>query len=118
MTALMNILIDEHAKGRKTVLIIRGGTKSQCRCVGAGAVTDQPVDESTQTAPDHHAGTAGTQEQLSRPELRQLAQRIAARYHIGPLSKEEVAAYVNTVLLWPGHTVNCPLIRLSANCFA
>jgi general secretion pathway protein A len=31
---------------------------------------------------------------LDRPELRQLAQRIVARYHLGPLSRPEVAAYV------------------------
>jgi general secretion pathway protein A len=32
---------------------------------------------------------------LARPELRQLAQRIVARYHLGPLSKGEVSRYVN-----------------------
>ena len=31
---------------------------------------------------------------LERPELRQLSQRIVARYHLGPLTKPEVAAYV------------------------
>jgi general secretion pathway protein A len=31
---------------------------------------------------------------LERPELRQLSQRIVARYHLGPLNKAEVAAYV------------------------
>lgn len=31
---------------------------------------------------------------LERPELRQVSQRIVARYHLGPLSKTEVAAYV------------------------
>ena len=32
---------------------------------------------------------------LARPELRQLSQRITARYHLGPLSKHEISAYVN-----------------------
>jgi general secretion pathway protein A len=31
---------------------------------------------------------------LERPELRQLRQRIVARYHLGPLTRPEVAAYV------------------------
>ena len=31
---------------------------------------------------------------LERPELRQLAQRVVARYHLGPLTRPEVAAYV------------------------
>ena len=34
-------------------------------------------------------------EKLSQPQLRQLSQRITARYHLGPLPKREVAAYVN-----------------------
>jgi len=33
-------------------------------------------------------------EMLRRPELRQLAQRIVARYHLGTLTKQEVAAYL------------------------
>jgi general secretion pathway protein A len=32
---------------------------------------------------------------LAKPELRQSSQRITARYHLGPLAKEEIAAYVN-----------------------
>jgi general secretion pathway protein A len=31
---------------------------------------------------------------LARPELRQLAQRIVARYHLGPLTRQELDAYV------------------------
>ena len=31
---------------------------------------------------------------LARPELRQLAQRITARYHLNPLSSEESVGYV------------------------
>jgi general secretion pathway protein A len=41
---------------------------------------------------------------LARPELRQLAQRIVARYHLGPLTKAEVAAYVRHRLEVAGTT--------------
>jgi general secretion pathway protein A len=41
---------------------------------------------------------------LARPELRQLAQRIVARYHLGPLSRAEVAAYVRHRLEIAGTT--------------
>jgi general secretion pathway protein A len=41
---------------------------------------------------------------LARPELRQLSQRIVARYHLGPLSKAEVAAYVRHRLEIAGAT--------------
>jgi len=40
-------------------------------------------------------GQPELRETLSKPELRQLSQRITARYHLGPLAREEVAAYVN-----------------------
>jgi general secretion pathway protein A len=39
---------------------------------------------------------------LARPELKQLAQRIVARYHLGPLSKSEVSRYVNHRLVVAG----------------
>lgn len=39
---------------------------------------------------------------LAQPELRQLSQRILARYHLGPLSKGEVSQYVNHRLLVAG----------------
>jgi general secretion pathway protein A len=32
---------------------------------------------------------------LDRPGLQQLAQRITARYHLGPLSRDEISSYVN-----------------------
>jgi general secretion pathway protein A len=41
---------------------------------------------------------------LARPELRQLAQRIVARYHLGPLSKPEVGVYVRHRLEVAGTT--------------
>jgi general secretion pathway protein A len=40
-------------------------------------------------------GQPELREILAKPELRQLSQRITARYHLGPLAREEVAAYVN-----------------------
>jgi general secretion pathway protein A len=59
-------------------------------------------------------GQPELKEKLSQPELRQLAQRITARYHLGPLSKKEVAAYVSHRLavagvqrqLFPSSTIN------------
>ncbi len=39
-------------------------------------------------------GQPELRDMLSQPELRQLSQRIIARYHLGPLSREDVKAYV------------------------
>ncbi|MCR9261467.1 MAG: AAA family ATPase [Pseudomonadaceae bacterium] len=43
---------------------------------------------------------------LNRTELRQLAQRITARYHLTPLSKEDVQTYVNHRLTTAGGNPN------------
>ena len=40
-------------------------------------------------------GQPELRDKLARPELRQLAQRIVARCHLGPLSKADVVNYVN-----------------------
>jgi general secretion pathway protein A len=39
---------------------------------------------------------------LSQPQLRQLSQRITARYHLGPLTRDEIPAYVNHRLSMAG----------------
>lgn len=65
-------------------------------------------------------GQPELRELLRQPELRQLAQRITARYHLGPLRREEIAAYVSHRLAVAGlrHSVFTPaaisrLYRLS-----
>ncbi len=45
---------------------------------------------------------------LARPELRQLAQRVIARYHLGPLSEAEAAQYVRHRLAVAGLTQALP----------
>lgn len=40
-------------------------------------------------------GQPELRDKLLRPELRQMQQRITARYHLGPLSKTDTCAYVN-----------------------
>ncbi len=58
-------------------------------------------------------GQPELREMLGRAELRQLGQRITARYHLGPLSRKETAAYILhrlgiagcTAELFPGSVV-------------
>lgn len=40
-------------------------------------------------------GQPELREILAQPQLRQLSQRVTARYHLGPLSPDETSAYVN-----------------------
>jgi general secretion pathway protein A len=48
---------------------------------------------------------------LARPELEQLAQRVIARYHLGPLGEAETAAYVAHRLAVSGVTAATPFPR-------
>src|SRR3990172_5377265 len=87
-------LLDAHARGRHTVLII-----DEAQNLSAEVLEQMRLLTNLET--NQHKllqiillGQPELAAMLERPELRQLAQRIIARYHLGPLDKQEVAAYV------------------------
>lgn len=113
-------LLDAHAKGRKAILII-----DEAQNLSADVLEQLRLLTNLET--NQHKllqvillGQPELKDMLSRPELRQLAQRITARYHLGPLSKKDVTAYVTHRLavaglrtqLFPASTIG-KLFRLS-----
>jgi len=97
-------LLNAHARGRKTVLIIEEAQNL------APDVLEQ-IRLLTNLETNHRkllqivlVGQPELKAMLSRPDMLQLSQRITARYHIGPLSKGEVGAYVNHRLAVAGAT--------------
>ena len=87
-------LLDAHARGRHTVLII-----DEAQNLSADVLEQMRLLTNLETSRRKLLqiillGQPELTAMLERPELRQLAQRIVARYHLGPLSKAEVAAYV------------------------
>ena len=87
-------LLDAHAKGRHTVLII-----DEAQNLAADVLEQMRLLTNLETNQRKLLqiillGQPELAEMLERPELRQLGQRIVARYHLGPLTKAEVAAYV------------------------
>ena len=95
-------LLDAHARGRHTVLII-----DEAQNLSADVLEQLRLLTNLET--NQHKllqiillGQPELAAMLERPELRQLAQRIIARYHLGPLGKQEVAAYVQHRLLIAG----------------
>jgi len=113
-------LLDAHTKGRKTVLIIEEaqnlGTDvlEQIRLLTNLETTQQKLLQIIML------GQPELRDKLSRPELRQLSQRITARYHLGSLSRQEISEYVSHRLsiagvhrkLFPDSVINI-LYRLS-----
>ncbi|MDX1592673.1 MAG: AAA family ATPase [Gammaproteobacteria bacterium] len=88
-------LLEAHAAGRRTVLII-----DEAQLLGVDALESVRLLTNLETPSEKLlrlilVGQPELRGQLARPELRQLAQRITARYHLEPLDRREVEAYID-----------------------
>lgn len=88
-------LLNAHARGRKTVLIIEEAQNLSAEVLEQVRLLTNLETHERKLLQIILLGQPELREMLMRPELRQLSQRITARYHLNPLSKKEVAAYVN-----------------------
>ena len=92
--ALHHYLLDNHARGRKTVLMIDEAQHldfdvlEQIRLLTNLETNDEKLLQIILI------GQPELTEKLSRPELRQLNQRITARYNLQPLNLQETTAYI------------------------
>ncbi len=103
VTCINDYLLDLHERGRKAVLIIEEAQNL------SPDVLEQ-VRLLTNLETNHHKlltmimlGQPELRDMLSQPQLRQLSQRITARYHLGSLPKNQIAAYVSYRLEAAGH---------------
>ena len=87
-------LLDAHAKGRHAVLIIDEAQNLSPDVLEQMRLLTNLETNERKLLQIILIGQPELAAMLERPELRQLAQRIVARYHLGPLSRQEVAAYV------------------------
>jgi general secretion pathway protein A len=87
-------LLDAHARGRRTVLIIEEAQNLSPDVLEQVRLLTNLETDKRKLLQIIMLGQPELADMLSRPELRQLAQRITARYHLGPLSKKDVSAYV------------------------
>ncbi|MGE5237785.1 MAG: AAA family ATPase [Chloroflexota bacterium] len=88
-------LLDAHAKGRKTVLIIEEAQNLTVDVLEQIRLLTNLETSERKLLQVVMVGQPELRVLLDRPELRQLAQRITARYHLDPLSRAELAAYVS-----------------------
>ena len=92
--ALHRYLLDNHERGRKTVLMIDEAQHldfdvlEQIRLLTNLETNDEKLLQIILI------GQPELTEKLSRPELRQLNQRITARYNLQPLNLQETTAYI------------------------
>ncbi|TCK17184.1 type II secretion system protein A [Thiogranum longum] len=95
LTDLLNAhLLEMHAQGRRTVLII-----DEAQNLDADALEQVRLLTNLETTREKLLqivliGQPELRSLLAREELRQLSQRITARYHLEPIQRNETAAYI------------------------
>lgn len=100
--ALNACLLDQHAKGRRVVVVI-----DEAQNLSPEALEQVRLLTNLETAKDKLLqmvllGQPELRRLLQRTDLRQLAQRITARYHLEPLNREETFAYVRHRMMVAG----------------
>ncbi len=102
--ALQHFLIEQDALGRSCLLVI-----DEAQHLSAEALEQLRLFTNLETNEKKLLqiiliGQPELQEKLNTRELRQLAQRITARYHLLPLNKQETYAYLNHRVIAVGGT--------------
>ncbi|MEO1243157.1 MAG: AAA family ATPase [Pseudomonadota bacterium] len=95
---LQSFFIGEYAKGKRVVLII-----DEAQNLSADMLEELRLLSNINAGKDQLlqlilVGQPQLKDLLNRPELLQLAQRVGADFHLTPLSKKEVHAYIETRL--------------------
>lgn len=92
--AINGFLLDVHAQGRRTVVIIDEAQNLDAEVLEQIRLLTNLETNTYKLLQIIMLGQPELKEMLERPELRQLSQRITARYHLAPLSQPEVGDYI------------------------
>ncbi|ROS05766.1 general secretion pathway protein A [Sinobacterium caligoides] len=91
---LHHYLLDNHAKGRNTVLMIDEAQLLPFETLEQIRLLTNLETDNKKLLQIILIGQPELQQLLARPELRQLAQRITARFHIDVMPQQEVQHYI------------------------
>ncbi len=97
--ALNRHLLDAHANGRRTVLVIDEAQNLSLEALEQVRLLTNLETTKIKLLQIILVGQPELKELLNRPELRQLNQRITARYHLLPLTLEETRTYIRHRLI-------------------
>lgn len=92
--ALYKFLLENHARGRNTVLLIDEAQNLDTKVLELIRLLTNLETNTKKLLQIIFIGQPELKTLLAKPELRQLAQRITARFHIEPLSEAETSAYI------------------------
>ena len=93
--AINRFLLEAHSQGRKTVLIIDEAQNLSPTVLEQIRLLTNLETNKQKLLQVLMIGQPELKEMLERADLRQLAQRITARYHLEPLSRNEIKAYIS-----------------------
>jgi general secretion pathway protein A len=107
--AINRYLLDSHAQGNNNVLVI-----DEAQNLAPDVLEQLRLLTNLETSERKLLqiiliGQPELRTMLARPELEQLAQRVIARYHLGPLSEAETGAYVAHRLAVAGSLASSPI---------
>jgi general secretion pathway protein A len=115
-------LLDTHARGHRAVLVVEEAQNLSTEVLEQIRLLTNLETNEYKLLQIIMIGQPELRDKLRQPELRQLSQRITARYHLGPLSRKDIPEYVSFRLLtgglrrgrqlFPAHTLK-KLYRLS-----
>ncbi len=92
--AINGYLLDSHARGNNNVLVIDEAQNLSPQVLEQLRLLTNLETSERKLLQIILIGQPELRTMLARPELEQLAQRVIARYHLGPLSVSETGAYV------------------------
>ncbi|MFC5462495.1 AAA family ATPase [Massilia niabensis] len=92
--AINAYLLESHAQGRNNVLVIDEAQNLSTDVLEQLRLLTNLETSERKLLQIILIGQPELRTMLARPELEQLAQRVIARYHLGPLSEQETGAYI------------------------
>lgn len=92
--SFLDFLVDEYSAGRRVVLIIDEAQNLSVEGLEEIRMLTNVNSNKDELIQLILVGQPELRDMVRRPEMRQLAQRVAASFHIGPMDAETVAAYV------------------------
>ena len=93
--ALNTYLLDAHTRGRRTVMIIDEAQNLDVEALEQVRLLTNLETNTEKLLQIILIGQPELRELLARDDLRQLSQRITARYHLEPIDAKDTQAYIN-----------------------
>ena len=104
VSAIYEYLLHIPEKGRRAILVIEEAQHLKLEVLEQVRLLTNLETSQRKLLQIILLGQPELREMLAQPQFRQLSQRVTARYHLGPLSKDETSAYVNHRLSVAGLT--------------